>query len=430
MNKKRVFCLFIATIFVFGLFALGVEAGPLDSISNFFANGSYKTHAKMIDFLLFFTMFFSLAYLGFTKMWGGDKDGAKMKGPIVGLSIAFGLALAFAIVSQTKFSITTMVPLAKAFLFVIVTLLLYGLLRQNELLGGDDTWTKKIITILLAIILTYIILNIFTYIVCASENNLDDPACQGAFFTFGHGILKGVGDSLGIGSSSSTYSTGGSGSTGGGSGGGGSSRGGSSGGKYTPGTHCRLDGLFEFDKITYKTGNNLDSFVEGVNKADKKSITVYAYASTEHAVGGQKGEKYNTGLSTKRANKVKTDLQKIIKTKGYKISVSSSGKGQTTKFGSFENNRRFILSTQSLSKETPSPPIGSIQGCKPASGKKEDSSKTPPSPISKPKLTALETKISRAEKLLDEGLTNKDASKVKEAISIAEDVKDELRVRR
>ena len=425
MNKKRALYLFVIVVLLFGVLALSAEASPLTRINDFFTNGEYKTHAKIIDFLIFFTMFFALAYLGFTKMWGaGHGDAGKGKGPIVALSISFGLALAFAIVSQTKFSITTLFPIAKAFLFLIVVLLLYGLLSQNQLIG-NDTWTKKIISFLLAIILGYLVLNILTHVICLSENNDDDPACKGAFFTAGKGVLKGIGDAFGIGG----------GSSGGGSGGGGTST------SPTPGTHCRMDGSFVFDKTDYKNSGNLASFVDAVKKAGKKTIYIYGFASTEHEVGGKKGEKYNQGLSTRRAAKVKSDLSKIIKNKKYSISLSSSAKGQTKVFGAYANNRRFILSTQSISKgkETPAPAIAAVQGCKPASKTKPTPpGPTPPKPPNpddpddssiQEQLKLLSKKLDRAENLLNEGMKSKDSAnvkKVKQAVEIAEDVKDEL----
>ncbi len=177
MNRRLFFTLIIVLLLLFTVTA-GCK-GP-GRIGSFFQNEEYKQHTKLIDFMVFFTLFFALCFLGFSK-WFGEGFGkpGSAKGAVIGLSIAISLALTFAIIMQTQFSIASIFPLAKAFLFLAFCLLLYGLL--NQIIKSEST-TGKIVTFILAVILVYILMNIFTHFVCQMGNNMNDPACKSDFF--------------------------------------------------------------------------------------------------------------------------------------------------------------------------------------------------------------------------------------------------------
>jgi outer membrane protein OmpA-like peptidoglycan-associated protein len=178
MNKRQFLTLFlvVALLLVFISGCAGMQR-----IDSFFANGEYREHSKMIDFGLFFVIFFALCYISLTSIWGkGFGKPGEAKGSIVALSIALALTFAFAIISQTTFSITTLFPLAKAIFFLVVFILLYGMIVKTEIFGKH--WGGKAAAFILAAILTYLLACIFTHMVCQMSDNMDDPACQSDFF--------------------------------------------------------------------------------------------------------------------------------------------------------------------------------------------------------------------------------------------------------
>ncbi len=176
--NKRVFVLLMAVFLVLSIFISG--CGGMHRIDSFFQNNEYEQHSKLIDFMLFFTIFFALSFLGFSKFFGeGFGKPGTARGAVIGLSFALSLALTFALITQTKFSVTTIFPLAKNILFLVFVLLLYGVLAS---LLKPETRTGKILIFLLAFMVIYIVLNIFTHFVCQLGDNINDPACRSDFF--------------------------------------------------------------------------------------------------------------------------------------------------------------------------------------------------------------------------------------------------------
>ncbi|MFC1723317.1 hypothetical protein ACFL0V_04210 [Nanoarchaeota archaeon] len=177
MNRRLFIGIFVAFIL---LSALLSGCAGTSRISGFFENEEYKQHTKLIDFLVFFVLFFAACFLGFSKWFGegfGKPGGSK--GPVIGLSVALALALSFTLIMSTKFSIATIFPLAKAFLFLIFCLLLYGLLAT---LMDPKTTTGKIVIFIMAVILIYLLMSMFTHFVCQLSDNMDDSACKSDFF--------------------------------------------------------------------------------------------------------------------------------------------------------------------------------------------------------------------------------------------------------
>jgi hypothetical protein len=220
MKKSRSVVLVLLVLVLFSFIS---GCAGFTRINDFFENNEYQQHGKIIDFGLFFTMFFALSYLGLSKVWGEGygKPGANAKGPIVGLSFALALSFAFAIVTQTRFSITTIFPLAKAFFFIIIWFLLWGLLDKTKILG--EGWGAKVAYAIMALLMTYLLLSIATHMMCQMSENMDDPACQSDFFNW---IFTVTEDWF--------HWSGGGGGSGGSGGGGRGGRGGGGGGGDTP----------------------------------------------------------------------------------------------------------------------------------------------------------------------------------------------------
>jgi len=380
--KRRNLLILSAIILVLFLFISGCAA--TGRISSFFESGEFKQHAKIIDFALFFVIFFSLTYIGLSRVWGEGfgKPGAA-KGPIVGLSMALALALAFALISQTSFSITTIFPLAKAFFFIVIWFLLWGLLVMSKVFG--DHWGGKLVAAILAGIMAYLLFSIATHMICQMSDNMDDPACQSDFFNAAFnlgGRLFGV--------NSWAWS-------------GGGGYWASSGWGYAstvpppsipsysyarqekiaqqqikkgeavpeeikkePKETCRMDITFVVGQTTPLVPGpsalqaKLEDYVKSVKAMEgKKTIKVYGFASVE-------GEKaFNWGLSGRRADAIKSIIRKIDSS----VSVSAYAEGEVSIFSTtdLEPNRRVVLSTEPLTRANLAAAIspGSAEGCPP-----------------------------------------------------------------
>ncbi|MFH1064162.1 MAG: hypothetical protein V1729_03720 [Candidatus Woesearchaeota archaeon] len=369
MNRRSFFTAIAAFIILFSLVSGCAGVGRINS---FIANGEFMQHAKVIDFGLFFVIFFSLSYLGFTQVWGkGFGKPGEGKGAIVALSFALALALAFAIVSQTSFSITTIFPLAKAIFFIVIFFLLWGLIIKSGVFG--DHWGGKIAAAVLAGMLAYLLFSIATHMLCQMSDNMDDPACGSdffnAFFTLGGRGIDYVSQSTGWGGGSSGGTSGGTSGGGLGSGGGADT--------VTPDQtaptgpiqgDCRLDITFQVDSISVTSGAPIASYLAKVKAMGKSSVNVYGFASEEG------GTTYNYQLSTRRTSAIKN----MMKIADPSIIAWTKPLGETTKFDSKrEPNRRVVLSTSKISGSSflPAPAAGVIYGCEEAEdGTKDDGS--------------------------------------------------------
>ncbi|MBN1543925.1 hypothetical protein JW898_00505 [Candidatus Woesearchaeota archaeon] len=345
MNKRQFLALFVLVALLSVMIS---GCSGMSRIDSFFANGEYMQHSKMIDFGLFFTIFFAMCYLGFTVAFGkGFGKPAEAKGAIVGLSLALALALAFAIVTQTQFSIMTIFPLAKALFFLIIFFILYGLIHMSKVFG--EHWGGKLAAAILALMLTYILLSIFTHMVCQMGNNMNDPACESDFFNWIFTVTEGWFDWSGGGGGGSAGGGGGGGAIG--PGGGGSVPGG--GGEPVPTGPmeggCRLDLLFE-KASAQVNAQAVQAFGERAKALGAKFIYANGFASKEG------GEKYNLGLSLRRA----------VSTMGPAgITTIPIAHGATSLFDStsYPANRRVVLSTEAISHFVPAPSPGSMVGC-------------------------------------------------------------------
>ncbi|MBW2967723.1 hypothetical protein KY362_04500 [Candidatus Woesearchaeota archaeon] len=346
MNRQRFILLFVLVALSLSLTA---GCGPLDRINDFFANEGYQDHAKLIDFGLFFIMFFALTYLGLTAMWGkgfGQAGGAK--GPIVGLSAAFGLTMAFAIVTQTSFSITSLFPLAKMMLFLIVFFILWGLLMRSNMFGRNS-WANRIVTFILAAIITYILASIATHMICQMSDNMDDEACESDFFNaFFVGMDRlGVSDWFREGRTTTArrereererreVPTG-------------PAQGG-----------CRLDIGFPKDSAQPDSGTGrLADYLATVRGMGIETVYVYGFASSDSG-----GRAYNLWLSRDRGSAIATMINSMETGVRARTPVP---KGPTDVFGESAQNQRVVLATESISGAgnfVPAPSFGSLsEGC-------------------------------------------------------------------
>ncbi len=356
MDKKRFFSLFLVVLLLSSFISGCAGVGRID---DFFQNGEYQQHSKIIDFGLFFVMFFALAYLGLSKVWGeGFGKPGTGKGPIVALSLALALALSFAIVTQTRFSITTIFPVAKAIFFLIIFFVLWGLMVMSKMFG-EGGWGKFIAAVL-ALIATYLIFSIGTHMICQMSDNMDDPACKSDFFNAFFTILGrifGIDEwGFGGGTGGGTGGTGGEGGAGGGAPGGGGTGGGGTTSTGPVEGGCRLDITFVVDSPTQLVSPApVADYIARVKGMKKSSIHVYGFASKE----GQ--ERYNAGLAWARAR----TIEDMIKSADSSMGASLSSKGPTERFDTadYPENRRVVLSTESISSFTPAPAAGSMSNC-------------------------------------------------------------------
>ncbi|MBW2997490.1 hypothetical protein KY349_04085, partial [Candidatus Woesearchaeota archaeon] len=373
MKSRKVLVLSLLFLILFS-FVSGCAA--VNRFDSFFAGGEFRQHARIIDFALFFVIFFALCYLGFSMAFGkGFGKPGEAKGPIVGLSLALALAFAFAIISQTSFSITTMFPLAKAFFFIALWFVLWGLLNKSGIFG--EHWGGKVVSAILAAIIIYLLASIFTHMVCQMSDNMDDPACKSDFFN----ALFNLGGRL-FGIERWAWAGG--------------------GGYFPPsGTSpypepyyqpdiapteiaptpidevreekpvpegdiqggCRLDLEFVVNKHnTFSKGSasSVENFVKSARTLGS-TVHVYGFASVEGT------EKRNKWLSRNRAKFV----SELVKKADSNMNPDPDSKFTTTMFGKnkadLPPNRRVVLSTEALSGSSfvPAPSPGKATNCPP-----------------------------------------------------------------
>lgn len=170
MNKKRILTLTCIAALLLVIFASFVTAGPLQNLQNFFTSG-YKDYNKLLDFMVFTILFFAAAYLGFSRWFGsGFGSPGDARGAVVGLSLALALALSFAVITQTNFSLTSLFPISLLFIFFILVLLIYGLIK-----GVVDNW---FLSLLFSLIIAYLLFSVFLFFYCNDPDTKDSTICK------------------------------------------------------------------------------------------------------------------------------------------------------------------------------------------------------------------------------------------------------------
>jgi len=198
-QKKLIFKLSLVVLALL-LFMPLVSASVFNSFNTFFTAASYKQYSNIIDFMLYFLIFYSLCWLGFTKWFSSSNSfgssSGESRGAIIGLSLSFSLIMSFGLVLSGKFSVIHMFPIAKNILFFAIWILIYALFSNVVFTTGDTAsgkggnWANKVISFILATICVYLLANIALGYACNLEGEMDDPACQDGILTATNSFFK------------------------------------------------------------------------------------------------------------------------------------------------------------------------------------------------------------------------------------------------
>lgn len=361
MDSKRLFSflLVLALLFVISMPLVEAASNPVtngfERIGEWFKNAEYKENSQLIDFFLYFVLFFSLVWLGLGNWFGKNDDN---KGAIIGLS--FALAIIFALALSSKLPIMHLFVVGKVFLFIVFTLLLYGLL-SNSLIGNDTT-TKKIISFLLAAMIAYLLFTLLTFTVCKFESPETDECSAGpmnSFYSWGERVSGGDWSGAPF---YSKYVQSGIG-------------GGSNSGSLTS-LQCeggtRIDLLFpESDKrFTHKS--EVKSFLSKIEPTD----SIYLYSFSQKEDEAQLNAR-SAVFAVERQEVVQEQLEKLIqkdsKFSSSKPVVNAQVPGPTTLFSNFAKSKgdnvndgfnvRVILSTKPIGDFVPFPAKNTVVIC-------------------------------------------------------------------
>jgi Sec-independent protein translocase protein TatA len=174
MNQKHIIGIVALFILLFFITTPVVEAqsasNGFERIGNFFKNQEYKENSQLIDFLIYFILFFSISWLGLGRGLNMDEQN---RGAVVGISLA--LALIFAWGLSQKLPIAHLFVVGKVLLFVVFVILLYTLFASTII--GKDSFGKKFLSFILALIVAYFALTFLNFTICTFENP-DTGACS------------------------------------------------------------------------------------------------------------------------------------------------------------------------------------------------------------------------------------------------------------
>ncbi|HII72747.1 TPA: ECF transporter S component [Candidatus Woesearchaeota archaeon] len=146
-------------------------------VGQYFKSYGDQQGPTFFDFMIFFIIFFCMAYLGFKQFF--ENAG---KGPIIGLSVALGLALSTALVWGGKVTLKKLIPFALVFLALGILLLVYSLLKKFAF--SSDSAAAKIGAFFIALIITLILTYLLISMVCFN-NRCDRSPIMGKFFGSG-----------------------------------------------------------------------------------------------------------------------------------------------------------------------------------------------------------------------------------------------------
>jgi tetratricopeptide (TPR) repeat protein len=107
----------------------------------------YATPRKAVDFILFFTLFFSLSLLGLKQVF---KEGGNA---VNALAFAIGFLLALSLVSFTQATLAIFFPFAKNIIFLVMLWVIFALLKK---ILGDK---HKVLIFIAALIITWLAFN-------------------------------------------------------------------------------------------------------------------------------------------------------------------------------------------------------------------------------------------------------------------------------
>jgi hypothetical protein len=163
------------------------------SISGYFNDYASDDNPRVIDFLVFAVIFFTMCWVGFSAVFKEAKPAN------IALSVALGLALSVALVYGGKFTLKKLLPFAAVLLFLLLIIGIYALL--TKFVFKSESAGKKILAIVIAIIVSIAILAVAWSFICDSdrcENNAFLKKMFGSESLLG-GLFSGVGDIFGEG---------------------------------------------------------------------------------------------------------------------------------------------------------------------------------------------------------------------------------------
>ena len=102
----------------------------------------YTTQRKVVDFILFFVMFFSLALLGLKKAFGEGGGNA-----VTALAFSIGFMLALALVAFSQVTLALFFPFAKNIIFLVMVWIIFAIAKK--IFGDKHTFWLFLLALVL-----------------------------------------------------------------------------------------------------------------------------------------------------------------------------------------------------------------------------------------------------------------------------------------
>ncbi|NQU78654.1 hypothetical protein HQ545_02705 [Candidatus Woesearchaeota archaeon] len=138
-----------------------------NSINSFFSEYASDPNPSLIDFVIFSAIFIALCYIGFSKVFTDAKNAVTV------LSISVGLALSIGLVFGGQITLKKLMPFAGIILFLIIIVLIYALMKR--FVFSSDTAGSKILSAVIAIVVSILILILAWNMICANERCEGNP---------------------------------------------------------------------------------------------------------------------------------------------------------------------------------------------------------------------------------------------------------------
>jgi len=150
------------------LLAVPAYANVGSQISTFLSNIQFNASSKLVEFLIFFTIFTSLAMLGLNKFISGEynKSGSSAA---KALAVGLGAAMTIAIINYSTFSLGIFYPFAKNLIFFMGVLTIFIILTKY--VGMQS----KFFAFILSLITAWLLFNAMT---CVIDDAKGTTACS------------------------------------------------------------------------------------------------------------------------------------------------------------------------------------------------------------------------------------------------------------
>lgn len=147
--------------------------GVGNRIGNMFSSYAANPGPTFFDLIIFFVIFFALCWIGFNQVFKEARNAN------IALSVAVGLALSIALVYGGKFTLKKLLPFAAVILFMLIIVGIYALLKK--FLFTKDTAASKIISFMVAIIISIALLFLAWSMMCSDYGCERSPTMQKVF---------------------------------------------------------------------------------------------------------------------------------------------------------------------------------------------------------------------------------------------------------